>query len=73
MTLQADTQQKKDQLENLFECRYSSLLKLSYFDPIQMLAIDPMHNLFLGTAKKMLEIWQDQGFLRRLKIILLSN
>ena len=30
-----------------------------------MLAIDPMHDLFLGTAKKMLEIWQDQGFLRR--------
>ena len=27
--------------------------------------MDPMHNLFLGTAKKILEIWQDQGFLHR--------
>lgn len=32
-------------------CRYSVLLKLPYFDPVRMLLIDPMHNLFLGTAK----------------------
>ena len=25
----------------------------------------PMHNLFLGTAKKMLEIWQDNGLLNK--------
>ena len=65
MTHQGNTQQKRDQLESLFGCCCSSLLKLSYFDLIQMLAIEPMHDLFLGTAKKMLEIWQDQGFLRR--------
>ena len=27
------------------------LLELPYFRPIEMLLIDPMHNLFLGTAK----------------------
>ena len=32
-------------------CRYSSLLKLPYFDPPTMLVIDSMHNLFLGIAK----------------------
>ena len=32
-------------------CRYSILLKLPYFDPVRMLIVDPMHNLFLGSAK----------------------
>ena len=32
-------------------CRFSVLLDLPYFDPVQMLLIDPMHNLFLGSAK----------------------
>ena len=32
-------------------CRYSVLLKLPYVDPIRMTLIDPMHNLFLGSAK----------------------
>lgn len=32
-------------------CRYSVLLDLPYFDPVRMLLIDPMHNLFMGTAK----------------------
>ena len=32
-------------------CRYSVLVDLPYFDPIRMLLIDPMHNLYMGTAK----------------------
>lgn len=37
---------------------HSSLLKLPYFDPPRMLAIDPMHNLFLGIAKHHLQsVW----------------
>ena len=32
-------------------CHYSVLLDLPYFRPIEMFLIDPMHNLFLGTAK----------------------
>ena len=32
-------------------CRYSELLMLPYFDAPKMLIIDPMHNLYLGTAK----------------------
>ena len=37
--------------ESRLGCRYSVLLDLPYFCPIEMLPIDPMHNLFLGTAK----------------------
>jgi len=44
--------------ESNLGCRYSSLLKLPYFDPPRMLAIDPMHNLFLGIAKHHLQsVW----------------
>lgn len=38
---------------------YSVLLKLDYFDVIRFCTVDPMHNLFLGTAKKMFKIWTD--------------
>ena len=31
--------------------------------------IDPMHNLFHGTAKKMLEIWQDNGLLLKRQVL----
>lgn len=36
-------------------CRYSELLLLPYFDAPKMLIIDPMHNLFLGSAKYFLK------------------
>ena len=25
--------------------------------------VDPMHNLFLGTSKKMIQVWKEKGFL----------
>lgn len=43
------TQQSK--MESKYGCRSSVLLDLPYFDPVRMLLLDPMHNLFLGTAK----------------------
>ena len=46
-------------------CRYSALLDLPYFDAPAMLILDPMHNLFLGTGKRMISIWIDRGFLHK--------
>lgn len=47
-------------------CRSSVLLDLPYFDPVRMLLLDPMHNLFLGTAKRMVyDIWIGRGFLSK--------
>ena len=37
--------------------RHSALLNLPYFDTVRYHIIDPMHNLFLGTSKHMLNIW----------------
>lgn len=42
-------------MESKYGCRYSILLDLPYFDPISMTIIDPMHNLYSGTAKHILK------------------
>ena len=42
-----NTKTEMEKLESQLGCRYSVSLDLSYFCPIEMLLIDPMHNLFL--------------------------
>ena len=36
---------------------YSILLRLDYLDVIRFCTVDPMHNLFLGTVKRMFKLW----------------
>ena len=44
--------------------RWSELLRLTYFDPIRSIIVDPMHCLFLGIAKWIMKkIWIDEGIL----------
>lgn len=50
------TQSEQNERESETGCRYSVLLKLSYFDAPRMLVVDPMHNLFLGSAKHFLTL-----------------
>ena len=59
----APSKSARQKLEKKLGCRYSALLKLDYFDPIVHHVVDPMHNLFLGTAKKMFFLWIDHGLL----------
>ncbi|VDI83493.1 Hypothetical predicted protein [Mytilus galloprovincialis] len=58
-------------MESQFGIRYSPLCELDYFDPIRMSVIDPMHNLYQGTAKKMIKLWSELKILEsdKLKII----
>ena len=57
-TLQCGSKAMKEKKESELGCRYSSLLDLPYYLPIQMMLIDPMHNLFLGTAKHLArDLW----------------
>ena len=45
-------------MESQTGIKYSVLIELPYFDPIRFTVIDPMHNLFLGTAKRVMKkIW----------------
>ena len=50
----APTGKAREQVERQFSIRYSELLRLPYFDVVRCHLVDPMHNLFLGTAKKLL-------------------
>ena len=41
----------RGKIEVKYGSRYTSLMELAYFDTVRCHVIDPMHNLFLGTAK----------------------
>ena len=53
----ADTMAARRELERQNGTRWSELHCLEYFDPVRSTIIDPMHNLFLGTAKRMVTVW----------------
>ena len=53
-----NTRADQKAIEREYGLRYSVLIKLPYFNAPRMCVIDPMHNLFLGTAKHMIEIWK---------------
>ena len=61
----------KKKLESKYGVRYSPLVDLPYFNPVRFCIIDPMHNLFLGTSKRMWKTWLDKELLkdRDLKVI----
>lgn len=50
--------------ESIYGVRYSVLLALPYFNPIQYTVIDPMHNLFLGTGKHTFKVWIEKELLK---------
>ena len=56
----------RTQCESLYGIRYTELVRLPYFDLVNFHIIDPMHNMFLGTAKNMLKwIWPNENGLTR--------
>ena len=55
--LQTNTKTQQKAIEREYGLRYSALVELPYFNPIRHTAIDPMQNLFLGTAKHCMELW----------------
>lgn len=59
--LGAKTKSEKSNLESDTGVRFSELSRLSYFDPIRMSIIDPMHNMYLGSAKHMIKVWPSTG------------
>ena len=59
----ATTRTERDKIQQEAGVRYSELLRLPYFDIVRYHLVDPMHNLFLGTAKKMLTLWKEHGFI----------
>ena len=52
---------------------WSCLLDLEYFDVIRFCTVDPMHNLFLGTAKYVFKLWDKQGIIGKKEMKLLES
>ena len=44
--------------------KYSVLFQLPYYDAVQFVIIDPMHNLFLGLAKTTFNVWKDNELIK---------
>ena len=59
----AATQAERHTIEREFGVRYSELLRLPYFDTVHFSVIDPMHNIFLGSAKHTIALWKSLGIL----------
>ncbi len=57
------TKVSQEKKESELGCRYSILIDLPYFDAVRMHVIDPMHNLYFGTGKQMINIWIKNGSL----------
>ena len=63
-------------LESKYGTRYSELMQLPYFNCVRFHIIDPMHNLFLGTAKNVLKnIWveSDKPLLDKKDLLLMQE
>lgn len=59
----ANTRSVPESAEKQAGVRYSDLLQLPYFDIIRCHLVDPMHNLFLGTTKRMVSLWKENKYI----------
>ena len=57
-----------EKLATRYGCYFSVLLELEYFDAVRFTVVDPMHNLFLGTAKSMFQLWIERDLLTKDKL-----
>ena len=56
--LRCKTKSERSKKESELGCRYCVLSQLPYFDAPRFNIVDPMHNLFLGTAKHIVkDVW----------------
>ena len=71
--LACKTKTAREQKESELGCRYSALLDLPYFDPVRMTVIDPMHNLFLGTAKRFMVVLLEMGKVSKDNLVIIQT
>lgn len=59
--LLSQTKSERQSIEKEYGKRYSALVDLPYFNLIRYSVVDPMHNLFLGKAKHVMQVWMDKN------------
>lgn len=61
---------ERSQFQRKHGVRYTDFVRLPYVDLVRMTIVDPMHNLFLGTARFMFkELWSSRHNLNEKKIL----
>ncbi|XP_030600828.1 uncharacterized protein LOC115790939 [Archocentrus centrarchus] len=63
LSKRATTKTEQKRIEHKYGARWSELFRLSYYDAIRFVVIDPMHNLLLGTARHVFRLWAELGIL----------
>ena len=59
----ATTHSGRERIEQEAGMCYSELLRLRYLDIVRCHVMDPMHYLFMGTSKRMLQFWKGKNYL----------
>ena len=59
----AHTMTERIKIERQDGVRFTELLRLPYFDTIRFSVVDPMHNIFLGSAKLMISLWKEHSII----------
>ena len=73
-TLDAVTKTQRSQLELDKGSCFTQLMNLPYYDCIRFAIIDPMHNLYLGTPKRLLhEQWMESGLIPKKSLDEIQN
>ena len=73
-TLEARTPSERNTLELNTGSRFTELMHLVYYDCIRFSIIDPMHNLFLGSSKRILQSqWMDNYLCRKDMVAIQQN
>lgn len=62
--LMANSIIERKKITNESGIKYSQLLNLPNFDVVRCHIVDPMHNIFLGLAKHVIQTWKDIGILK---------
>lgn len=63
--LTAKSASEQANMERQTGVRWTELYNLPYFDPVRSTIVDPMHNLFLRTTKRMVEFWVENGYISK--------
>ena len=61
--LECKNNNQRDIFVKNFDVRYSVFSKLPYFDPVTMTVVDPLHNLYLGVTKYIIDVWKKSDIL----------
>lgn len=61
----ATTLSQQNIVHKQFGYKNSRLLELDYFEPFKLSVVEPMHNFFLGTAKRIFVHWVESELLKK--------